>query len=74
MFEFQYVSKSNDNVIQFFKKKKLEFFILCKFYEQELEFFEIYFWNSVYTQEELLNLDNLLVAANLNRWKILCGR
>ena len=52
--------------IQILQEKRLEFFILCGFYKGKS-------WNlmkfvlklCVYSKE-ILNLDNLLVAANLN--------
>ena len=55
----------NDNSI--FARKKLEFFYYCVgFYtDEEWVFFEIHFGTPF--SEYFWNLENLLVAANLNR-------
>ena len=44
MFEFKYVSKFDDNLIQFLQEKRLAFLIVCEvLLVYELEFFEIHF-------------------------------
>ena len=41
------------------------------FYRWRVAIFQNSFWNTEFS-DEFLNLDNLLVAANLNRWKKFC--
>ena len=62
MSEFKCVSKFTDNFIQFLQEKRLEFLVLCKSWNC----FKIHFETPLFS-EEILNLDNLLVAATLNR-------
>ena len=64
MVNFKYVLKEPDSV---FARKRLEFFILCRFYKgKSWNFSKLVLKLRLYS-EEILNLDNLLVAANLNR-------
>ena len=60
MFEFKY-----DELIQFLQKR-LEFLILS-FTSVRVEIFQYSFIKLRVFSEEVLNWDNLLVAANLNR-------
>ena len=44
MFDFKYVLKLNDNLIQFLEEKKTKIvYTLCVFTDEELLFFEIHF-------------------------------
>ena len=64
MFDFKYVLKRLNPV---FCKKKEEFFILCGFYKGKSWTFSKFISKLRVYSEEILNLDNILVAANLNR-------
>ena len=64
MFDFKYVLKRLNSV---FARKKTRISLLCGFYKgKSLTFSKFILKLRVYS-EEILNLDNLLVAANLNR-------
>ena len=54
----------NDNLIQFLLEKKLDLSILCGFYSC---YFSEFILKLLVFSEKILNLNNLLVAANLNR-------
>ena len=63
MFELKYVSKLNHNLIQFLQEKNW-ISLYC------VSFTSVRVGNSFKTSffsQEIINLDNLLVAANLNR-------
>ena len=65
MFDFKNVLNINNNLIQFLQENKI--LILCDFYKcKTLNFLKFILNLRVFT-EKILNMDNLLVAANLNR-------
>ena len=65
MFELKYVSKSNDNLIQFLLENILKFLILCGFYKGKIWNFSKFILK-LRVFSEILNLDNQLVSATLN--------
>ena len=67
MLQFNYVSKFNDNFVQFLQEKILEFLILCEFYKCKSCNFSNFISKRRVFSEENLNYSNLLIAANLNR-------
>ena len=66
MFELKYVSKSNDNLIQFLLENILKFLILRGFYKGKIWNFSKFILK-LRVFSGILNLDNQLVSATLNR-------
>ena len=55
------------DLIQFLQEKKTRVFLLCGFYKGKSWNFSKFILKLRVYSEEILNLDNILVAANLNR-------
>ena len=68
MFEFKYVLKLYISLIQFLQEKRREFFILSWFYKGKSWNFSKSIPKLRVFSEEIVNLDCLLAAANLNRY------
>ena len=64
MFDFKCVLKRLDSV---FARKKTRIFLLCGFYKGKSWTFSKFILKLRVYSEEILNLDNILVVANLNR-------
>ena len=64
MFDFKYVLKRPNSV---FAGKKTRIFLLCGFYKGKSWTFSKFILKLRVYSEEILNLDNILVAAYLNR-------
>ena len=62
LLDFEYVSKSNDNLIRFLQEN-----FLCEFYKCKGWNFSKFIVILRVFSGEILSLDNLLVANNLNR-------
>ena len=68
MFEFKNVSKFNYNMIKFWQEKRLEFFYTVWVLQMKIRKFSKFISKVRAFSAEILNLDNVLIAANLNRW------
>ena len=62
-----YVSKLNDNLIQFLEEKILDFLILCDFQKRISWIFSKFILKLRVFSEKISNLEHLLVAIYLNR-------